>query len=73
MHQITEDNLGELERTIPQLAEELMTNLSTRHKVQLRRVQRILSDVRWNYGPPSQVATVDPDAGNEELGADQTR
>ena len=58
---INENDLGELERTLPQLAEVLMPNLDNRLRVQLRRVQTILSAVRWNYGPPSEVITFPAD------------
>jgi hypothetical protein len=67
LFQIYEDDLAELERTCPQLADALFPVLATeqgnRLRVQLRRVQDILSKVRWNYGPPSDV-TVIP-AGDE--------
>ena len=61
LFQITEEDLGELEKTIPQLAEVLMPELTNRFKVQLRRCQLILSSVRWNYGPPTHVEIVEDD------------
>lgn len=61
LFQIYEEDLGELERTLPQLAEALMPALNGRLRVQLRRVQNILSNVRWNYGPPSEVTVVSGD------------
>jgi len=53
LFQIYHADLAELERVIPDIAEALMVHMSGRQKTQLRRVQAILSNVRWNYGPPS--------------------
>lgn len=59
--QIKDDDLAVLERTLPQLADALMVKLDNRLRVQLRQVQRILSDVRWNYGPPSEIEIIPPE------------
>lgn len=59
LFQIYHADLAELERVIPDIAEALMVHLSGRQKTQLRRVQAILSNVRWNYGPPSEVEVID--------------
>ena len=61
LFQIKEDDLGALEATMPQLADALMPVLNNRLRVQLRRAQQVLSDVRWNYGPPSEVEIIAPD------------
>ena len=61
LFQIKEDDLGALEATMPQLADALMPVLNNRLRVQLRRVQQVLSDVRWGYGPPSEVHIISPD------------
>ncbi len=61
LFQIKEDDLGALEATLPQLADALMPVLNNRLRVQLRRAQQVLSDVRWNYGPPSEVQSIPPD------------
>ena len=61
LFQIKEDDLGALEATLPQLADALMPVLNNRLRVQLRRAQQVLSDVRWNYGPPSEVQIIPPD------------
>jgi Tfp pilus assembly ATPase PilU len=58
LFQIYEDDLVDLERILPSLADAMTSSLTPRLKTQLRRVQKILSDVRWNYGPPSHVETV---------------
>lgn len=67
LHQIYDDDLTVLEKTLPQLADALMPILNNRLRVQLRQVQKILSDVRWNYGPPSEVIAVSPDDENQPL------
>ena len=71
LFQINEDDLGELERNLPQLAQELMPVLANpqranRLRVLLRRCQTILSDVRWSYGPPEDIQEVSPDCGDGE-------
>lgn len=55
IHQIYADDLADLERILPQLSDAMMPILNNRLRVQLRRVQKILTDVRWNYGPPDEV------------------
>ena len=61
LFQIKEDDLGALEAALPRLADALMPVLNNRLRVQLRRVQQVLSNVRWNYGPPSEVQIISPD------------
>lgn len=61
MFQIYEEDLGDLERLLPQIAEAVEPNLNNKLRVQLRRVQSILSSVRWGYGPPSEVQIVPAD------------
>ena len=57
--QITEEDLGELERTLPHIADVLAKpELNNRQRVWIRRVQKIISDVRWNYGPPGEVKVI---------------
>jgi hypothetical protein len=69
LFQITEDNLGELEQILPQLADALLSNLDNRLRVKLRRCQAILSNVRWNYGPPRNVKAIpaEPDEDTQIL------
>lgn len=55
LFQVNEEDLGELERILPQLSEALTSAMDNRLRVQLRRCQSILSHVRWNYGPHSEV------------------
>lgn len=66
LYQIHEEDLAELERTLPQLVDALVPMLENpllagKLRTQIRRLQTILSNVRWNYGPPSEVESVDPD------------
>lgn len=61
LFQINEDDLAELERTLPRMADQMMETMDNCTRVQLRRVQTILSNVRWNYGPPSEVGTIPAD------------
>jgi hypothetical protein len=62
--QIHEDDLQELESTLPKLADQLFESMDNRTRVQLRRVQKIISDVRWNYGPPSEIHSIPADEPN---------
>lgn len=63
MMQIDENDLGELERALPEIAEALScgTGLSPRLRVKLRRTQSILSNVRWNYGPVGEIEVINKD------------
>ena len=58
MFQIHEADLVCLEHTLPQFADALMPQLTPRLRVQLRTVQEVLSKVRWNYGPPTDVQEI---------------
>jgi hypothetical protein len=55
LFQIYEDDLAELERTLPDVLSHIYPHLDNRLRVQFRRLQTIVQNVRWNYGPPSQV------------------
>ena len=61
LFQVYEDDLAELEQVLPQLGEALSFSRPPTPKLrtQLRRVQKIISDVRWNYGPPLEVEKID--------------
>ena len=58
LFEIYEDDLAELERILPALGEAMMPHLTNPLRVQLRRCQSILSNIRWNYGPPSEVKVI---------------
>lgn len=63
--QIYEQDLVELERIVPDLGGAMMPHLTPRMRTQLRRCKDILSNVRWNYGPHTEVEVIptndDPD------------
>lgn len=65
--QVSEDDLAELERTLPDLMSSTVMSLTNRQRVQFRRCQRILTNVRWNYGPPEVIEEVDlgPNQGDQ--------
>ena len=69
LFQITEDDLAELERLLPDLQDAVMTsrgyNDNNRIRVQLRRVKDIVSNLRWNYGPPTNVGIIPVDGSDE--------
>lgn len=63
LFQIHEEDLATLEHTLPALADGMMPQLDNRARVQWRRVQEILSKVRWSYGPPTDVTVIPADDG----------
>ena len=65
LHQIYEDDLADLEKLLPELADAMMPHLDNRLRVKLRRCQHIMSRVRWNYGPPSEVKRLDVDSDGD--------
>lgn len=67
LFQVNEDDLAELERVLPQWADFLSVArhpvgdgmlLDNRMRTQIQRVQIILRDIRWNYGPPDVVKII---------------
>lgn len=63
--QIREDDLATLESTLPQFADALYPRMDNRLRAQIRRVQKILADVRWNYGPPRDVELIPADSEDQ--------
>ena len=61
MFQIREEDLADLEHTLPELLDATYPSLTNRMRTQWRRVQEVLKNVRWNYGPPTEVKLVDED------------
>lgn len=59
LYQIKEDDLASLERILPEIVGLMYPQIDNRLRVQIRQVQKILSDVRWNYGPPGEVIVLD--------------
>lgn len=60
MFQISEEDLAALEHTLPLLVDKLPPPIDNKTRVQLRRVQRVVTDVRWNYGPPGAGGKIIP-------------
>lgn len=58
LYKVTEEDLECLENLVPALALSLMPHLSNRDRVALRQIKRILSDVRWEYGPHKVEAVI---------------
>lgn len=59
MFQINEEDLAELERSVPMLLGRCMKSIDDNaSRTTMRRVKEILSHVRWNYGPWSDVTEV---------------
>jgi hypothetical protein len=61
LYQITEEDLAELERVLPQVFDRLMIGMDNRIRVQFRSVQKIITNVRWNYGPWSNAEQIPAD------------
>lgn len=60
LHQITEDDLSDLERHLPQImAASMISCNDPMVRKQWERVKEIISNVRWGYGPPSEVQQID--------------
>ena len=58
LFQIKEDDLATLEAQLPRLADSMMVNLTNADRAKWRQVQEILSNVRWNYGPPTDIEVI---------------
>lgn len=58
MFQIYEEDLVELERIVPQISDTLEIHFTPKIRTQMRRVRDILSKVRWNYGPHTDVEVI---------------
>ena len=58
LFQIYETDLAELEQMLPELCEALDKVTSPRLRVKIRRVKDIISNVRWNYGPHTDVTII---------------
>lgn len=71
-HRITKDDLAELQSQLSDLFSEMMFHMTPRQKVRQRKVQKILSDVQWHYGPPITCEKVEPDdSGTEQEQQDE--
>lgn len=63
LFQINEDDLSVLERFLPVLADPASDRNTPSMRVKIRRVQGVLSRIRWNYGPHEYVERIE---GNGE-------
>lgn len=59
LYQIYDCDLSELESILPTLSDSLAIHMNNVQRKQFRRVQFILNNVRWNYGPHTDVEVVD--------------
>lgn len=66
LFQIKEADLATLEADVPALCERLILIMQNHDRVRMRRVQAILSNVRWNYGPPSEIERIDCEGARDE-------
>lgn len=56
--QIYDEDLATLEQLCPEIADRLIGQMDNALRIKMRRIQTILSNVRWNYGPPTQVESI---------------
>lgn len=63
MFQITEDDLATLERECAWVIDMHRCSRHRSSNVSARQIKRILSDVRWNYGPPEKIENVEQEGG----------
>lgn len=64
LFQITEEDLAMLEADLPAILLRHWACLYPADRPAFRRVQQIITNVRWNYGPPGEVGVIP--AGPEE-------
>lgn len=73
LFQINEDDLQTLEQIVPGLCDRLQSldfaangpKHQNELKTKIRQVRRILTDVRWNYGPPEIIEQIPADGGDD--------
>lgn len=60
MFQIHEDDLADLERLVPRIMDRMTCSPDAMpvERTWFRRIQSIITNVRWNYGPPEEVEHV---------------
>lgn len=58
MFQIREDDLADLEHTLPEILLAMYPQVNNRLRVQWCRVRDIVMNVRWNYGPPLECEVI---------------
>lgn len=70
--QISTDDLALLENDIPAICDRQMSTLTKADKAAIRRIQQVLTRVRWNYGPPQYVETLPAGDSPDDGIADET-
>jgi len=61
LFQLNEDDLATLERDIPAVFDRMYDRMDNAMCVKFRRIQTILTNIRWNYGPPRNVEVIPAD------------
>lgn len=56
--QIYDEDLATLEQLCPEITDRPIGQMDNALRIKVRRIQTILSNVRWNYGPPTQVESI---------------
>ena len=64
LFQITENDLATLERELPRLLEISFPHLDNQQRSKWRVVREIVSNVRWEYGPPGSVEVIPIEENN---------
>lgn len=59
LFQIYEDDLSELEKSLPVLSDAVAPMNNGRLKTHLRKLKLIVSNIRWNYGPYDEMEQVE--------------
>lgn len=67
LHQINDDDLRTLEECVPLLTQSIGERTSNTDRVMIRRVKEVLSNVRWNYQPHSEIKEMPLDENGESL------
>lgn len=65
LFQINESDLEKLETLLPEIAQHCSTVWSPALRIKFEQVKRIVSDVRWNYGPPQSVEIIPADGEDQ--------
>ena len=65
LFQVNEEDLEKLEALLPEIAQYSLSVWSPALKIKFDQVKRIVSDVRWNYGPPQSVEIIPADGEDQ--------
>jgi hypothetical protein len=66
LFQMYEDDLQKMEALLPMVVDRLgMAMNDPALQVAAEELKRIVSDVRWNYGPPSEVKHIAAERGDQ--------